>query len=77
LLQAAQRAKKTVDVAGYAECSALTGTGLKDIFTLVRAHCTLRVAGADLCVAEHPLLEKWPFDERVVLILFAGGKRWY
>mmetsp|Transcript_24873 Transcript_24873/g.36500 ORF Transcript_24873/g.36500 Transcript_24873/m.36500 type:complete len:203 (-) Transcript_24873:141-749(-) len=31
---AAQRAKKTVDVAGYAECSALTGTGLKDIFTL-------------------------------------------
>ena len=32
----ANRVKNTVNIAGYAECSALTGTGLKEIFTLVR-----------------------------------------
>ena len=37
LHQVAKEMKRLVNVAGYAECSALTGNGLKEIFTLVSA----------------------------------------
>lgn len=37
----ANRVKNTVNIAGYAECSALTGTGLKEIFTLVRVSAVI------------------------------------